>query len=77
MGDDGLVQVEIVEHGLTLTELVDRVERLTTDRDPWLIVLDAFGVAANVAAQLDKRGVRLHRVSGSEHAEASGCSWTR
>ena len=55
--DDGLVQVEVIEHGLTLAELVDRIERLTVDRDPWMVAVDAFGVAGNVAAQLEHRAV--------------------
>ena len=46
--------------------------RLTTDRDPWKIIVDAFGVAGQVVTQLEEQGVEVHRVSGGEHAEAVG-----
>ena len=70
--DDGLVQVEISDFRLSLSELVDRVDQLSGDRDPWKIVADPFGVASNVTGQLEERGVDVHRVTGGEHAEAVG-----
>jgi hypothetical protein len=33
------------------------------ERDPWLVCVDAFGVAANVVSQLDEQGVNVHRVT--------------
>lgn len=70
--DDGLVHVEIAEHRLTTTELVDRLVRLASEHDPWKIVADPYGVAGNVIAQLEAADVTVHRVTGGEHAEAVG-----
>lgn len=70
--EDGLVHVEIAEHRLPTGELVDRIARFAADNDPWKVLVDPFGVAANVAAQLEELGVKVHRVTGGEHAEAVG-----
>lgn len=70
--DDRLVHVEVVDHRLNTTELVDRLVRLVNERDPWLVAVDAFGVAGTVVGQLEAEGVNVHRVSGAEHAEAVG-----
>jgi hypothetical protein len=70
--DDKLAHVEITDFRLTLTELVDRVEQLVAAHDPWVVAADPFGVAANVIAQLEERGVEIRRVTTGEHAEAVG-----
>jgi hypothetical protein len=69
---DGLVHLEVVAHRLNAAELVEEIVRLVNERDPWKIVVDAFGVAANVVSQLEEQGVNVHRVTGGEHAEAVG-----
>ena len=70
--DDGLVHVGDHDHRLTTGELVQRIVQLANGRDPWKIIVDAFGVAGQVVAQLEEQGVEVHRVTGGEHAEAVG-----
>ena len=55
-----------------ITPFLRRIVRLANDRDPWKIIVDAFGVAGQVVAQLEEQGVEVHRVTGGEHAEAVG-----
>ena len=70
--DDGLVHPEITDHRLTTGELVERIVQLANDHDPWKIIVDAFGVAGEVVAQLEEQGIDVYKVTGAEHAEAVG-----
>jgi hypothetical protein len=70
--DDGLVHVEIVGYRLSTSELVGELVRLAEQHDPWMVCVDPFGLAGQIATQVEDRGVPVHRVTSNEHAEAVG-----
>ena len=37
--------------------------QLANGGDPWKIIVDAFGVAGQIVAQLEEQGVEVHRVT--------------
>lgn len=69
---DGLWHVEITDHLVGVTWMVDRVEQLVKRWKPCATVVGNFGPAAALIPDLEAKGIKVIKASMGERAAAAG-----
>jgi hypothetical protein len=69
---DEFAHLEVVEHRRGVGWVVDRLVELDERHAPLEIVCDKFGPAGSLLPELEKRGVRVRSVTGTEYGQSCG-----
>lgn len=70
--EDGLFQVEVIQHRQGTGWLPERLAELVDRHQPAVVVCDGYGPVASVAHAVDEAGVNLQQVTAGEHGQACG-----
>ncbi len=69
---DGRTHIEVIEHGRGTNWVVDELVGLKRRQKPAAIVCDAIGPAGSLLAEAKVKGLKIHPVNTTEHAQACG-----